>query len=329
MNINWKNKIWKMGAAIGMAAVMVAGMVVPALAEDGDNSGSADQSLYGANIIKGKVVSVDSEASTFSVQPASGDAVIITVDSNTKYYLINADISKLPAIKAQLKDRVQQMKKDRLSNKGPNNDNLRGLGNKRAGVNNNNIGENTNETAANTTENDNAADDSASVDEETNPEDLPEMEAGLRANMEAPQGFFGKLKAFFNRGPKFGKSAGFSDLEEGVGVVVNVMPNENLAKQVLIVEASLLKNAKGNITEVTDDSFTVETDDSTALTFKWDENTLVTIKGDITLKTGQWANVVYNSETMMAKSINVRPEAPATPTPTVVTDTTEDDENTD
>jgi hypothetical protein len=195
------------------------------------------------------------------------------------------------------------MKKDRQDSKtkGNNSINQRGEGNK-----------NTQPTTTPAT----TPTNTAVIDEANDPEELPEMEAGLQVNVEANQGFMGKFKAIFNRGPKFGQNAAFTDLVVGDGVVVNIMPNENLAKQVLIVKPSNLKNVKGEITNVTATTFTVTAADNTNMTLKWDANTSVTIKGAVLMITGQWAQVVYNSETLIAKTINVRLEAPPTPTPT-------------
>ena len=310
MTINWKNKIWKIGIAVALVTVLAISMAVPALAKGGDKAASGASGVTAANtlnVVKGKVTAIDTAGSTFEVQPASGDAVTITVDTNTKFYQVNAGSANLPAIKAQVKERVQQMQQARqdLKTKGNNNTNQRGLGNK-------NTAPATTQATTNT--------NTAEVDEANDPEELLEMEAGLQANTEAPQGFFGKFKAIFNRGPKFGQTAAFTDLVVGDGVVVNVMPNENLAKQVLIVKASNLETVKGEITDVNADSFTVTAADDTEVTLQWDANTRVTIKGAISIEVGQYAQAVYNSETLIAKTINVRLEAP--PTPTVATPTT-------
>ncbi len=283
-----RNKIWKIGVALALVAMLVVSLAVPALAKGNDKAANAN-AVSSINIVKGKVTAVNATGSTFEVQPASGDAVTITVDNNTKYYQVNAALADLPAIKEQLKDKVKEMLQNH-QDKG-NSANQRGLGNKNPEA-------------------------TPTVDEANDPEEMPEMEAGLQANVDSNQGFWGKIRSAFNRGPDFGHKAAFTDIAVGDGVVVNVMPNENLAKQVLIVKPSNIKTVKGQITAVTADSLTVTAADTTMVTLKWDANTEATIKGAVTIKAGQYAQAVYNSETLIAKSINVRPEAPPTTTPT-------------
>jgi len=293
-----KNKIWKIGIALAMVAVLVVSMAIPAMARGNDKTApeAAGTLTTDITIIKGKVTALNAAASTFVIQPSSGEAVTIKVDNNTKYYLISAGPTDLPAIKEQVKDRVKEMQQNR-QDKGNNNDNERGLGNK-----------NTEATPT--------------IDEVNDPEELDEMEAGLQANIEGSQGFWGKIRSAINRAPKFGKTAAFTDMVIGDGILVRVMPNENLAKQVLIVKPSNIKTINGQITAVTADSFTVTSAGSTVVTLKWDTNTVVTIKGAVTIKVGQYAQVVYNSQTQIAKTINIRPEAPAALTPTTPAPTT-------
>lgn len=289
-----KNKIWKIGIALAMVAVLVVSMAIPAMARGNDKAATEAAGTLAAdtNIIKGKVTAVNAAGSTFEIQPANGEKMTIKVDTNTKYYLINAGPTDLPAIKEQVKDRVKEMQQDRLEK--DNNDNERGLGNKN--------------TAPTPT-----------VDEANDPEELDEMEAGLESNIDANQGFWGKIRSAINRAPKFGKTAAFSDIVVGDGIVARVMPNENLAKQVMIVKPSNIKTIKGQITAVTADSLTVTAADNTVVTLKWDAKTEVTIKGAVAIKVGQYAQSVYNSETLVAKTISVRPEVPVTPTVTATT----------
>jgi hypothetical protein len=287
-----KNKIWKIGIALALVVMLAVSLAVPALAKGNDKAASAT-AISSINIIKGKVTVVNAAGSTFQIQPASGDAVTITVDNDTKYYQVNAALADLPAIKEQLKDKVKEMLQNH-QDKGINSANQRGLGNKNPKA-------------------------TLTVDEANDPEEMPEMEAGLQANIDSNQGFWGKIRSAFNRGPNFGHKAAFTDIAVGDGVVVNVIPNENLAKQVLIVKPSKIKTIKGQVTAVTADSLTVTAADKTVLTLKWDANTEVTIKGAVTIKAGQYAQAVYNAETLIAKSINVRLEAPPTTTPVTET----------
>ena len=165
--------------------------------------------------------------------------------------------------------------------------------------------------------------DTAGAQSEQNDTDYEQdadMEAVLTANTEAQQGVWGKLKSWFNRHPKIGEKAAFTDLAVGDAVVVKVMPNENLAKQVLIIKASDVKTVKGNITAVTSTSLTITPIDTSkeVVTLKWDENSRINVKGAISLKTGQYAVAVYKVSNLTVIMMEVLPSAPGvTPTATV------------
>jgi hypothetical protein len=92
MTINWKNKIWKIGIALALVAVLVISMTVPALAKGGDKAAARATGVTAnvVKVIKGKVTAVDTAANTFAVQPATGDAVTIKMDNNTRFYQVNA-----------------------------------------------------------------------------------------------------------------------------------------------------------------------------------------------------------------------------------------------
>ena len=300
---NWKNKVAKAGIAMFIIAALIVSLAVPALAKGGNQSGPGISTVTASsdlNIIKGKVTEINTEDSIFEVQPASGDAVTITVDANTQFYKVNVDATNFPAIREQVKERVQKMQEARgnMKPKGNHSSNERGQGNAGADV------ENTGDNAT----------DEADVDDA---EELPEIEAGLEANSESAQGFFNQFKAFFNRGPKFGQTAAFSDLVVGDGVVLKVMPNENLAKQVMIVKESNLKIVKGEIIDVDDDSFTITDVEGNEVTLNWDENTRISLLGAVSMETGQYARAVYNSDTMITRVINIQLEAPAASDSTV------------
>ncbi|MBI4296202.1 MAG: hypothetical protein HY667_03680 [Chloroflexi bacterium] len=119
---------------------------------------------------------------------------------------------------------------------------------------------------------------------------------------------------------RLAKPATFDDLKVGEHVVVQVMPNENLAKMVFIVKkAPALERVSGTIKAVTNDSITITKKDSTDVTLKWDAHTRFVLQGLISVQPGQIATAAFNPETNLAKVVMVKPAPPApapSPTPT-------------
>ncbi|MBI2830136.1 MAG: hypothetical protein HYX81_03155 [Chloroflexi bacterium] len=115
---------------------------------------------------------------------------------------------------------------------------------------------------------------------------------------------------------KLAKEATFDDLKVGEHVVVQVMPNENLAKMVFIIKkAPALERVSGTIKAVADGSITITKEDGTDIALKWDAHTRFVLQGLISVQPGQLARAAFNPENNLAKVVQVKP-APPTPTPT-------------
>jgi hypothetical protein len=272
------SKILRAIMALALVVGLVCAMALPVMAKDNGNSKSETVNKVQLNTIKGKVDS-KTNRNTFIIVDNNNNQTVVTVDNNTKYYLVQA-APFASTIKAKVQDKIQNFKNNQQENNQgnmPNNMNQRGLGDK-SGL-----------PATTVASNDNQDDE---LDLAMENEDL---ERGLIGNEQGPQGFFDKIKSWFGGWPKFGQKASFADLEVGDGVIARIMPNETLAKQVLIIKPSNIKKVSGIVEAVADDSFTVnsETGDKVNLTFNLD--TRVTLKGAIAITEGQWATVVYKA----------------------------------
>lgn len=116
-----------------------------------------------------------------------------------------------------------------------------------------------------------------------------------------------------------GQKATFADIAVGDNVVVRVMPNENLAKQVFIIRAGKIGRVNGTITAMSGQSITITAKDGTKVTINWDGDTRFELRGLIQVQVNQRASAVYNPADMKAKLVVVSPPAPASATTTTVT----------
>jgi hypothetical protein len=112
---------------------------------------------------------------------------------------------------------------------------------------------------------------------------------------QGPRGTFDRIKSWLGRWHGFGEKVSFKDIEVGDGVIVRVMPNETLAKQVFIVKPSNVKRISGKITSIAGNTFTVRPDSGADVILTIDNNTIVELKGSIGLGVGQWVSVVYKA----------------------------------
>jgi hypothetical protein len=294
----WKSRVFQSILGLALVVVLCLAMVLPAMAENSASPTPAT-SDNGINLVKGKVAVIGTSPESFQVSTSVGDTVAITVDSNTKYYLI----SGTPVAVAKIKTQVQE----RLKNIKPNLKNMR------------DTQLNTSNKMGNNGKNGKGQIADSKIVDSTEYEDDSDMAEVLTANSEFQPGIWGKFKSIFNSSPKLGQKAAFSDLAVGDGVIVKVMPDENLAKQVLIIKAPDVKTIKGNITDVSGDVFTITSvnaqNEPVTVTLKIDANSRVVIRGSMMVKTGQYAVVVYKETNLTVKVMDVFPSAPgASPT---------------
>jgi hypothetical protein len=113
---------------------------------------------------------------------------------------------------------------------------------------------------------------------------------------------------------RYGKPAQFSDVQVGDRIIACVKTVDNVARQVLIIKAPVIQRVNGTITAVSDNSITIEPISGTAITLNWDANTRFTLKGLISVQSGQYAAAVYNKNGMLVITVEVQASAPASVT---------------
>jgi hypothetical protein len=114
-----------------------------------------------------------------------------------------------------------------------------------------------------------------------------------------------------NCGNGSGKEAQFSDIQVGDRVVAQIRTTDNIAAKVLIIKAPAIQKVKGTITAISDNSTTITPTNGAAVTLSWDGNTKFVLKGLIAVQRGQYADAVYNKNTMTALTVDVQATAPA------------------
>ncbi len=129
------------------------------------------------------------------------------------------------------------------------------------------------------------------------------------------RGILKRLQGILQRLRPLGEKATFNDIEVGDKVVVWMVPGEDkpTAKLVLIMKPADIGRIAGNITGVSDDSITIDPiNDGDEVTLEYNEDTIFILKGFTRVEedAGQFAHAVYNTETMVAKLVRVRTEAP-------------------
>jgi hypothetical protein len=106
----------------------------------------------------------------------------------------------------------------------------------------------------------------------------------------------------------FDTQASFSDVEEGDRVIARVTnDNSNLAKQVLIIKAPVIRTVKGKVQSVTESSISISLDGGGAiLALNIKPETRIVLKGTGVIQQGQSIVVVYNSKNGIAMTATVQ-----------------------
>jgi len=105
---------------------------------------------------------------------------------------------------------------------------------------------------------------------------------------------------------RFGKLAKFSDVQVGDRVIACIKTADNIAAQVLIIPSPGIKKVYGTITAVSNGSLTIAPTAGSPVTVNWDVNTKFTLKGLISVQSGQYVTVLYNRATMTATTVEVQ-----------------------
>jgi hypothetical protein len=282
----FKARLIQITIALFLVIVLVVGTSVTAMAQENNQGNTATFRSIQMSTIKGKVSEPAPVGNTFVVTRNDNTTVTITTDENTKYYKVQAGPYAIRPVGI-----MQQRVKDFKDNK-PNNFNQRGMG-----------------------DNDLQDEPPASNDDEVDTAlDNLELEQGLSRNWQGPQGIFDRFKSWFGSWRGFGENAAFTDITVGDGIIVRTMPNETLAKQVLIIKPSNIKKISGKISNVGVSTFTVIPADTSVIpiVLTIDKNTSVSFKGAIGMVADQWATVVYKVQSTgnLAITVNVALEEP-------------------
>ncbi len=294
----WNSKVLFRVMGLVLVVLLTLTTVLPVLAADTASLKPAIKA-ESPNLVKGKVSSIATDQKSFELLNAAGDIVVISVDKNTQYFLVNS----LSTVITRIKEKVQAQPKEKKENiQEIRNDKPAVAGQKVKNVKN-----------ANSISTSQIADAGLDIDYEED----PLMEEELKAVTPSAKGTWAKLNSLINRNPNAGHKAAFSDLAVGDGVVVKVMPDGNLAKQVLMIKVPNIKIIKGEVTEVTSDSFTITPKNAAVdpVSLKWDANSRIVIKGAISLKTGQYAVAVYKVSDLTVRMMDVFPVAPSVTAP--------------
>jgi hypothetical protein len=109
-----------------------------------------------------------------------------------------------------------------------------------------------------------------------------------------------------------GKRASFTNLSVGDRIIARVN-STNQASRILIVEVPTIRQVKGTI-KITGNTFSIQTSDGTTVSgLICAENTRTIIKGKLVIVDGDYAVVTYDSETMIARLVNLSAKAPVKP----------------
>jgi hypothetical protein len=103
----------------------------------------------------------------------------------------------------------------------------------------------------------------------------------------------------------FGERAEFSDIEVGDRVVVWLASSDNLARVVLIIKPVGYASVSGTITGVSSETIEITPEDGRPVTLRWNEDTVFVLNGFISVREGQLARAVYETEHMMAQKMAV------------------------
>jgi hypothetical protein len=112
----------------------------------------------------------------------------------------------------------------------------------------------------------------------------------------------------------FNKAASLSDISVGDRVITRIDPNSNIASQVLIVKAPVIRQIKGTINIITSPQIiNVTPAGASTVQLSWDANTEFIIKGVTSVPAGISGTVTYNSDTKVAILVNLAGKLTANP----------------
>jgi len=258
----------RIGLPLLVLVGLVAALALPVAAADQPQAPVARGWKAPVNTISGEVTAIAADRTSFTVKPRTGDPVTVRVDANTKYYRTVPPAP--PQNQEQFKERARERAeamKDRAVAR------LDALKERvKTLPNQRGLGNKGQTPAPQTT---------------PTPTDLD--------------------RAFLERIEKTTQPATFGDIAVGDIVLVRTMPNENLAKYVVITKKPPIARVEGSVTAVSANTITITPGGGQAVVLNWDKDTRFTIQGAVSIQVGQTATAVYNTGTGKASMISARP----------------------
>lgn len=262
----------RIGLPLIILAGLIAGLALPAAAADQQPTAPPVKRGFPPNTVGGEVTALAADRTSFTIKTMAGESVTIRVDGNTKYYKVTPPAP--PQNPEQLKERAQQrletMKEKALGRLDAMKERIKNLPNQRG------LGNKGQQAPA----------------PQATPRPTP-----TQADMD---------EAFLKGLPKNAAAAGFGDIAIGDHVLVRTMPNENLAKYVVINKRPPVARAEGAITAVSANTITITPAGGQPLVLNWDKDTRFTIHGATAVQVGQNATAFYNTETKKVSAVSVK-----------------------
>lgn len=289
-------KIWKMAVIITLATALILGIALPGLAASDEAATATDttEEAWGKwfpRIIRGEVIDIGD--SLFVVQTEAREVTIYVTD-DTKYFIVSAPEGVLNQLRRHVELKIAE---------SPVPAQLKpqfGLSQLRKGK----------------------------TDEE--PALFMPQRAECAPNLlqiHNAQGMVQGIRARLPWPPHSGEEATFDDLRIGDKIVVLLTPPENdtltaeaeenlTAQVVFIVRPCAWNRVAGIIKHLSDDTLVIEpVNGGDTVPLRYDENTTFILKGFTSVEVEHFAHAVYNTETMLARSVRVWTEAPPIPLP--------------
>ncbi|GEM_PF-7126963 len=261
---------------IGLPLLVMVGLVtalaLPVAAADQPQVPVARGWKAPVNTVGGEVTAIAADRTSFTVKPRTGDPVTVKVDASTKYYktIPPAPPQNQEQLKEKARQRAEAMKDRALARLDALKERIKTLPNQRG------LGNKGQAPAPQAT-----------------PKPTP-----TPADLDA---------AFLARIEKTTQPATFGDIAVGDIVMVRTMPNENLARYVVITKKLPVARVEGTITAVSANTITITPGGGQAVVLNWDKDTRFAIQGATTIQVGQTATAVCNTETKKALMISARP----------------------
>jgi len=283
-------KIWKIAMIITLATALILGIALPGLAASDEAATVTDtEEAWGKwlpGIIRGEVTDIGD--SLFVIQTGE-ETPIIYVTEDTKYFIVTAPVMAMHQWQLYPELENAQPPMSAMSRLRANTPQLRQF--------------RTNERLALFTP----------------------QRAECSPNLLQFHNGQGMIQGMQARLPWLshpGEETTFSDIENGDEVVVLLAPpvidaltteaEEKLtARVVLIIEPTIWERAAGTIKRLSGDAIVIEpVNGGDTVPLRYDENTTFILKGFTSVAVEQFACAVYDTETMLARTVRVWTEAP-------------------